>query len=161
MGHKFYLDFLIGTLHTETSVLSKHASGWSGDKVKDVCKREGLDSIDHHRKKLKTNALGAYTKLLSDAQTVINLHDDVYEIPPPIDFNTSKKAEKAKATEETTSQSNNGEIMDVVKGIYESMQTKIRVKEIESLYKDTSNMTEKIKWIYLKRCQEIIEKYNL
>ncbi|PWA57586.1 ATPase, AAA-type, core [Artemisia annua] len=145
----------------KTSVLSKHASGWSGDKVKDVSKREGLDSIDRHRKKLKTNALGGYTKLSSDAQTVINLDDDVYEIPPLIDFNTSKKAEKEKVTEEINSQNNNGEIMDVVKGIYESMQTKIRVKEIESLYKDTSNMPEEIKRIYLKRCQEIIEKYNL
>lgn len=67
------------------------------------------------------------------------------------------------------------EKMEVMKNIYEALQAKkkidenqtkleaekIKLKEINSLYMVTTSMTEEMKRIHLKRCQEIIEKYNL
>ncbi|PWA44579.1 hypothetical protein CTI12_AA525090 [Artemisia annua] len=152
---------------SKTCDSSQNRSVCSVDQVKDESQCIGSDSIDHHRRMRETS--------LSDAQTCININNDLYEIPCLMDQNMDDKSEKADSIGQTTSQCDDVKIMEVIKGLYDTMQAKvkidenrtrleeerIKVMEIDSLFKDTSHMTEETKRIYLIRCQEIKRKYDL
>ncbi|GKA19218.1 fidgetin-like protein 1 [Tanacetum coccineum] len=152
---------------SKTCDSSQHRSVCSVDQVKDEQQYIGPDAIDHHKRMRETN--------LSDAQTCINIDDDLYEIPCMMDKNTDDKSEKADSIGQTTSRCDDVEIMEVIKGLYETMQAKIKidekrtrleeerikVMEIDTLFKDTSQMTKEMKQIYLKRYQDIKRKYDL
>nr|GEZ55881.1 fidgetin-like protein 1 [Tanacetum cinerariifolium] len=152
---------------SKTSDSSQHRSVCSVDQVKDEQQYIGPDSSDHHKRMRETS--------LSDAQTCINIDDDLYEIPCMMDQNRDDKSEKADSIGQRTSRCDDVEILEVIKGLYETMQAKIKidenrtrleeerikVMEIDSLFKDTSQMTKEMKQIYLKRCQDIKRKYDL
>nr|GEW51947.1 ATPase family AAA domain-containing protein FIGL1-like [Tanacetum cinerariifolium] len=79
---------------SKTCDSSQHHSICSVDQVKDEQQYIGPDSVVHHRRIRETS--------LSDAQTCINIDDDLYEIPCMMDQNTDDKSKKADSIGQTS-----------------------------------------------------------